>query len=482
MGRLNSHVLWFSGNTVTVQTAEQFSQVRMGATCFSSMGDMVSLNRLYFVLPNPLVHLLPDSGILVVCGMAHESVIKTRRSQWDSESCISLWDLRTGNLLCHFLPKYAFGDFYRVVASPDERYVAISQLHEGEDLHVIDVAARKELIQTSGRLSFFRSDNTLVLLPSVGYDGPNGGLRVYDPSNNRMTEVLSQDRAYEKGLDFRDAVVMEASEAVVALCGWPQTTLRHFALADLLAGRSSSLRLPLDKDLKPSCLVLDSLGQQLISASDNDMIRRVDVAKELTGADRLLDINPKPIGGSCFAGWAMDLHTLSSIPLDPDHHVFDTKRSEIGEAVYNLKYRDDRSWVSPIASTIAAFVAYREDFAGVKAVLAVPASNLLRAFQPVPAIASAIGQILELPVPVDYILKTRETIPLKGIDDQQRRHEALQDAFRVADERFAGAHVLLVDDLFRSGETLDAVAAILVSQGKVGKVSVVTATMTRSRR
>ncbi|NJL53901.1 ComF family protein [bacterium] len=198
--------------------------------------------------------------------------------------------------------------------------------------------------------------------------------------------------------------------------------------------------------------------------------------------DQNMNTNPKAITGQWQHGWALDVHTLYSIPIDPDNHIFDTKRTEIGEAVYKLKYQGDRTQIEPIAATIVAFIRCRQELADLAAVLAVPPSNIHRPFQPVPAIAAAVGNALNLPVPTDYLLKTKQTTPLKGMNDKQKRREELEGAFRVADERFAGKHVVLVDDLFRSGETLNAVSAVLISGGKVGKVSVVTATITRSRR
>ena len=62
------------------------------------------------------------------------------------------------------------------------------------------------------------------------------------------------------------------------------------------------------------------------------------------------------------------------------------------------------------------------------------------------------------------------------------RRQELEGAFAVVDQRFADMHVLLFDDLFRSGETMKAVTVALLFLGKVGGVSVVTATSTRSNR
>lgn len=198
-----------------------------------------------------------------------------------------------------------------------------------------------------------------------------------------------------------------------------------------------------------------------------------------------MNINPRPITGRWTHGWALDVHTIRSIPLGPDewgHEIFDTTRSEIGEAVYKLKYRGDRSQIAPIAQTIAAFVRSKPQLADVCAILAVPPSNTARLFQPVPAIAAAVGAAVGIPVPTDYLQNIKQTTPLKCISDMEKRHAELEGAFKVVDDRFAGKHVLLIDDLFRSGETLNAVSAALLSGGKVAKVSVITATITRSRR
>ncbi len=83
---------------------------------------------------------------------------------------------------------------------------------------------------------------------------------------------------------------------------------------------------------------------------------------------------------------------------------------------------------------------------------------------------------------IDYLLKIKQTTPLKGMSDAQKRHEELEGAFVVSDDRFVGKHLMVIDDLFRSGETLNAVSNALIFGGKVDKLTTITATITRSRR
>lgn len=198
-----------------------------------------------------------------------------------------------------------------------------------------------------------------------------------------------------------------------------------------------------------------------------------------------MNIDPKRITGNWTHGWALDQHTVRSTASGTDttgYPAFATERTEIGDAIYRLKYCAERAQVEAIARAVVEFIRVRSELADIKAVLAVPPSDTGRSFQPVQALAARIGEMLNLPSPDDYLLKVKRTAPLKNLTDKRLRRQELNDAFAVSDQRFADMHVLLFDDLYRSGETLKAVTVALLFQGKVARVSVVTATSTRSNR
>ncbi len=59
--------------------------------------------------------------------------------------------------------------------------------------------------------------------------------------------------------------------------------------------------------------------------------------------------------GNWKSGKAFDLHTVSSTHLGTDefgHDRFDSQRSEVGELVYQLKYKADKSAVSKIVDLL----------------------------------------------------------------------------------------------------------------------------------
>ena len=200
---------------------------------------------------------------------------------------------------------------------------------------------------------------------------------------------------------------------------------------------------------------------------------------------KMMNITPKIITGNWTHGWVLDQHTIHSTAGGSEnigYPSFTTERTEIGEALYRLKYRNDRTQVEPIARTVAGFISSRSELADIKAILAVPPSDWQRSFQPVEVVVALIGEMLHLPAPDDYLLKAKQTIPLKGLTDKRLRRDELAGAFAVADQRFANMHILLFDDLFRSGETLKAVTVAVLFLGNAAKVSVVTVTSTRSNR
>jgi len=74
---------------------------------------------------------------------------------------------------------------------------------------------------------------------------------------------------------------------------------------------------------------------------------------------KMVEINPKRITGCWTEGFALDFHTLSSEYIGDDeygHPQFDTKRSEIGELLYRLKYRKDNSVLDDIITTVSQFI------------------------------------------------------------------------------------------------------------------------------
>jgi len=196
-----------------------------------------------------------------------------------------------------------------------------------------------------------------------------------------------------------------------------------------------------------------------------------------------LNIKPITIQGPWSSGWALDLHTLSSAFIGDDafgHPQFENKRSEIGELLYQFKYRGDQSGLTAICETAAAFILSRKF--PVDVIVAVPPSNEKRRSQPLPLIAKGVADRLSCEYRPDALVKVHQTQELKSVFDLAQREKLLHGAFRALPQMLEGRNVLLLDDLFRSGATLAEAAREILENGRAKSLLAVTLTKTRSNR
>lgn len=192
-------------------------------------------------------------------------------------------------------------------------------------------------------------------------------------------------------------------------------------------------------------------------------------------------IDPKEIKGKWRSGVALDIHTISSTYLGVNelgHEIYDTKRSEIGELLYRLKYRADMAAAKELIETASKHLT--PDRAKYDIIVPVPPSGA-RALQPVITLAKGIGAALGIPV-IECITTTRETTQLKGVIDPNKRKELLAGLYKVEATQTKGKNILLFDDLFRSGSTLNAISELLMGSGEATSVHALTVTRTRSNQ
>jgi competence protein ComFC len=79
----------------------------------------------------------------------------------------------------------------------------------------------------------------------------------------------------------------------------------------------------------------------------------------------------------------------------------------------------------------------------------------------------------------DCISATRPTAQLKAVTDPSKRQELVNGLYAVAREQVVGKNVLLFDDLFRSGTTMNAITDVLLQNGGANSVRALTITKTR---
>lgn len=196
----------------------------------------------------------------------------------------------------------------------------------------------------------------------------------------------------------------------------------------------------------------------------------------------MIEIHPQKIKGNWTEGYALDFHTVSSDYIGDDEFgrpKFETKRTDMGELLYRLKYKSDKSVLKIIINTASAFIESHNFSADL--IIPVPPSRERRQFQPVLTLAKGIGTNLEIAECSGCIIKIKHTPELKNIYAFKERLELLTDAYAVNKPEVSGKKVLLFDDLFRSGATLHAITKALFEKGNAERVDVVTLTRTRRK-
>ena len=198
----------------------------------------------------------------------------------------------------------------------------------------------------------------------------------------------------------------------------------------------------------------------------------------------MVSIHPINLSGNWTKGYALDIHTIDSTFIgynEYGHEVFDTRRSEIGELLYRLKFKSDKTALGEIIDTVANFLENSWKIVdAIAAIIPVPPSKN-RAFQPVLEITKSLSSRLKIPFHDDLLVKTKETPELKDVYEYKKRMELLKNAFDIGSNVLNGKSILLLDDLYRSGATLNAITAILYNQGGVHNVYVLALTRTRSK-
>lgn len=187
------------------------------------------------------------------------------------------------------------------------------------------------------------------------------------------------------------------------------------------------------------------------------------------------------IKGNWNKGLAFDVHTLDSTYLGVDqfgHKRWESKRSIMGELVYQLKYKSKRDNIGKIVDLISDKIKGLETF---DAIIPIPPTNKNRSIQPVMEIAKELGRRKRVKV-LELLEKSTSDTEIKNIGNPEARKDLLKKTMKLSDNcNIGGKRVLLLDDLYRSGLTLETATDLLIAAG-VKTVCVLTLTKTRNNR
>ena len=178
--------------------------------------------------------------------------------------------------------------------------------------------------------------------------------------------------------------------------------------------------------------------------------------------------------GNWDLGYVLDWHVERSEFMGHNQFgraEFDTKRTEIGEAIFQLKYRDDLTKIEPLAETMVLNL--KSAFQTASFIVPMPPSKSRRT-QPAVELARKVAEKMELPFFENILLKKGTTPQMKDIGTKEEKVSALMGCFYINDgiENSGSWNALIIDDLYSSGASLSAATQVLRSYQKVNKIFV----------
>ena len=184
--------------------------------------------------------------------------------------------------------------------------------------------------------------------------------------------------------------------------------------------------------------------------------------------------NIKEIKGNWDLGVVVDKHSLHSVITGQNpwgHNTYDTVRTEVGEALFQLKYRLDWSKVYPLANCLFTLAYPR--FERVGFIIPMPASTV-RQRQPVTEIAQTLARLADKPFSDKILLKTPGDVSLKNLKTKQEKKDAIRNRFYINPYivKDGSWNVLLIDDLYHTGASMEAACEVLRRYNKINKIYV----------
>lgn len=188
-------------------------------------------------------------------------------------------------------------------------------------------------------------------------------------------------------------------------------------------------------------------------------------------------MNIAKVIGSWTEGYTLDFHSLYSIPIGEDEFGrmrFDTKRTELGELIYKMKYNGHIDTSKEIVEVISPFLDRWLLEKNIDFIIPVPPTKIRR-LQPVFAIVEQLANRYDLEYDLDVFKKTSD-IPAK---DMAKDKKELSGAIEMTKHSSRTHNILIVDDLYESGSTANECAKLLLEDINIANVYYLALTRTR---
>ncbi len=144
-------------------------------------------------------------------------------------------------------------------------------------------------------------------------------------------------------------------------------------------------------------------------------------------------------------------------------------------AIFRFKYRNRQEYSDFFASETAKKLGREIKAFNADAIIAVPLHKdklRQRGFNQSELLAKKIAELLNINFISDYMLRIRKTAPQKNLNRDERRKN-LKKSFKIRQNDVKLKKIIVIDDIYTTGSTIDEIAYVLKKAG-VSKVYFVT--------
>ena len=141
----------------------------------------------------------------------------------------------------------------------------------------------------------------------------------------------------------------------------------------------------------------------------------------------------------------------------------------VKESVYRFKYQNRREYAAYYAQEIVRIYGDWIRARGIDGIVPVPlhkSRRRQRGYNQAELLAQEVGRRMDLPVYPKLLLRVRKTKAQKRLDDRERKNN-LKKAFKIGKNKVQLEHILIIDDIYTTGSTINEAAAELKKTGAV---------------
>lgn len=163
-------------------------------------------------------------------------------------------------------------------------------------------------------------------------------------------------------------------------------------------------------------------------------------------------------------------------------HVFTAGKAlyeyeDIAAALYRFKYGGHREYAHFFAGELARQLGTYIRSLEPDGLVPVPmyrGKQHRRGYNQAELLARELGRQLDIPVCADLVYRNRDTRPLKELNSEERLNN-LKRAFNLAQNSVKLKTIILIDDIYTTGSTMDEVSSVLLAGGSRKIYSIVLA-------